>query len=124
MKEDKVPEINLKTETIEVKAKVRELKKDFDYQVGMYEKEIEEKARNLRSELKFHGFTMSEIYLDEMTKIKSADFHNVKKDEGICKYLSGFINLEIDEMVDILKNFDVDSILEEDFPEDWEFDAS
>jgi len=122
MKEEKekIPEVFLDLEVKVVEVKERELKKDFDYHANMYEKDIKIKLEELKSELKFHGFEMSEVYLDELFEMKFVDFQDLKKDKTISMYLFNFIDLEIDEMVDILKNFDEDSLFEaaiEELPE-------
>lgn len=65
-------------------------------------KEINEKLYLIRNELKFSGFTMSELIEDETGKL--VDVTNLKEDFGISLYIRDFIFEPVDEAVQMIKS--------------------
>lgn len=65
------------------------------------EKEVNEKLYLIRNQLKFSGFTMSELIEDETGKV--VEVTNLKKDFGLTIYIRDFIFESIEEAVDMIK---------------------
>ncbi len=95
-------EINLNMTSFKVEAKSRELR---DYNTGMTDKEKKEILGDIRSELKFFGFTMSVETDDPDDPFgESVMIHNIKEDVTIGIYISDFIYLELDSAIDFIKS--------------------
>jgi hypothetical protein len=65
-------------------------------------KEINEKLYSIRNQLKFSGFTMSEL-IDEETG-RMVEVTNLKKDFSISIYILDFIFDSVDSAVDMIKS--------------------